>query len=91
MSLILDGIRTEKELCKIITAIVDFVTEEDHRINKEQLLTAMHQGFDLDRLAMTAQLKIEAKQIKRIKKAILIILKRSTNKMIVATIAMSGN
>lgn len=89
--LIQDGIRTEKELCSIIVGMTNLLKAMDDKRAAE--LTKLNHvlGNDLDRYARIAELKIQIKQIREIKHELCEILKRSTNKMIVASIGLRGN
>lgn len=87
----IEGIRTEKELLRLIIAIVDVIIAEDHEVVKEYAKWRDKPGLDLETLAKSAEYKIRVQQIQRLKKPILEMLKKSTNRMIVASIALKDN
>ncbi len=85
--MILDGIRTEKELTKIITAIVDELIKEENHLRadlEESDYAALEDS--ISKYAWQAELKIQLRQVKKTKAMILAILKRSTNRLVLATI-----
>lgn len=90
-ALILDGIKTEKELCSIIVDITDLLVDRHKHYIKELNAFILSPGRDLDRLAQIAELKIQVKELQGIKKELVTILRRSTNKMIIARIEATAN
>lgn len=85
-ALIIDGIRTEKQLLTIITSIVDSILNDEAELMAQYAIFDRPPYNDIDKLAMIADIKIQLKQIRTIKRAIIAILKRSSNKMILASI-----
>lgn len=80
----------EAELVRLVSHIVDIITDEHKLIEAELLLWKM-KPHDLDRMANLAELKIKSKQIKNLKKKILSVIKTSTNKLIISSIKMEEN
>ncbi len=87
-AVILDGIRTERELSAIIVSIVDAIIAEDKYCLEELAKWRGMAGTDLDKVAYMAEVRIRLEEIGRMKKSILRILKKSTNKMIVASLEL---
>lgn len=85
-SLALDGIRSERELGKIIQQIIDALIAEEKNIAIERGQWIDMPGNELEKLATLAELKIRIKEVNRIKKSVLCILRRSTNNLIIATL-----
>jgi len=88
--IIKDQIRIESELNKIISKIIDEL------ISEERKLTADLNGSDysfledsIAKFAWQAELKIQIKQMKKVKISVLKILKSSTNRMILSTIEVA--
>jgi len=86
--LILDGIRTEKELTSIITKIVDALIEEEQSLQAE-LNLHLQLPADLERLQWISELRIRLKEIIWAKRKVCSILKKSSNHLILATIELS--
>lgn len=87
--MILDGIKTEKELTKIITAIVDELVKEEKRLSLD-LEDSDYSILEdsISKYAWQAELKIQIRQLQSTKKMILKILKKSTNRLVLATIEL---
>lgn len=81
----------EDELASLIKQIVDLISNEDMRTELQLRREREQQTETLEHLARLAELKIQSKQINKIRKEVLGILKRSTNKFVVATIESSEN
>jgi hypothetical protein len=86
----IDTIKKEKELTVIITRIVDIIAAEDMDTEKK-IRELRNQTDSLDNIAGLVDLKIQAKVINRIRKAVLKVIKESTNKMILSTIRPGEN
>jgi len=82
-----DQIRIEAELTKIITKIVDELIKEEKHLH-DDLKSSDYSFLDdsISKFAWQAELKIQIKQIRKVKESVIKILKGSTNKMILATI-----
>lgn len=80
----------EGQLAGLISNIVDIVTQECET-NQKELLRWKSEKDSLDKMARIAELKIQSRQIEKIRKAMFIVLKKSTNKLVVATINVSEN
>lgn len=87
-ALILDGIKTEKELCSIIEQTTDLLANRHKNYMKELNGFILSPGHNLDKLARIAELKIQIRELQSLKHELLIILRRSTNKMIIASIEL---
>jgi hypothetical protein len=85
-----DQIRIEDELTKIITKIVDELIKEEKALRNElENDDYAILGDSISKFAYQAELKIQIKQLRKIKSSILLVLKRSTNKMILASIEVA--
>lgn len=86
-----DQIRIETELAKIITRIVDELIKEERKLAQD-LNGSDYQFLDdsISKFAWQAELKIQIKQVRKVKESVLKILKGSTNKMILATVELSN-
>jgi hypothetical protein len=85
-----DQIRIESELTKIITRIVDELINEERKLASD--LNGSDYSFlddSISKFAWQAELKIQIKQVRKVKESVLKILKGSTNKMILATLEVS--
>jgi predicted dinucleotide-utilizing enzyme len=80
----------DAELTAIIIQIVDMLSEEDMR-NEIALREWRNKVQSLERMANEAELKIKIAQIRKLRKAVRDILKRSTNKLILSTIETPSN
>lgn len=84
------GLKTEGELTAIITQIVDVIADEDMFIEL-RLQELKRQELSLDKLAQETEYKIKQQQINKIRKAVLSIIKKSTNRMLLAAIKPVDN
>lgn len=85
-----DQIRIEAELAKIITRIVDELIKEERKLASD--LHGSDFSFlddSISKFAWQAELKIQIKQVRKVKESVLKILKGSTNRMVLATIEMT--
>lgn len=86
----LDKIQTSKELSKIIVRIVDLVALLDHEIQVD-VRKWKRAELGLEKLAALAELDIKDRQIQKIRREVLRIIRESTNRLILATIKPGRN
>lgn len=80
----------EKELIELILNIIEILSQESDFLNLRRR-ELDKQPDSLQKRAMQAELKIRHTEIGRIKKSVLGALKRSSNKIILASIEVSDN
>lgn len=86
----LERIETSKELSKIIVRIVDLVALLDLEIQAD-VRKWRRAELNLERLAALAELDIKDRQIQKIRREVLRIIKESTNRLVLATIKPGRN
>lgn len=86
----LESISTSKELSKIIVRIVDLVALLDMEVQVDTKKWRRAEQ-SLERLASLAELDIRDKQIQRIRKEVLRIIRDSTNRLVLSTIKPGRN
>lgn len=80
----------EKELIELILNIIEVLSQESDFLNARRA-QANNLPDSLQKRALQAELKIRHTEIGRIKKSVLGILKRSTNKIILASVVVRDN
>lgn len=75
----------EKELAELIVKIVDIIQEENIRIEVDIKKWKLREE-NLEKLAKITELKIQKSAVKQIRKKVLLVLKGSTNRLIISTI-----
>jgi hypothetical protein len=75
----------ENELETIINKIIDLVAARDLEIEARVREWKKVDKLSLEKLGSEAELKIQAEELKRIRKGIKAVIDRSTNRLIVST------
>jgi len=86
----LERIQTSKELSKIIARIVDLVALLDLEIQAD-VKKWKRVELSLEKLAALAELDIKDRQIQKIRREVLRIIRESTNRLVLATIKPGRN
>ena len=86
----LEDVTTGKELSRIIVRIVDLVSLLDMEIQVDRKKWKRAE-LSLEQMARLAELEIQDKQIQKIRKEVLRIIRESTNRLILATIKPGRN
>jgi hypothetical protein len=81
----------ENELENIINKIIDLVAARDLEIEAKVREWKKVDKLSLEKLGSEAELKIQAQELKQIRKGIKAIIDRSTNRLIVSTREPANN
>jgi len=85
-----ESLKIEKQLHKVIADIIESVLTEERELIS-QLDTFDRPPYNgIDKLAWIADLKIQLKQVKSIKMSILKILRRSSSKLLLASMELES-
>lgn len=81
----------QKEIAGIVLKIVNIISDERTAVDSELKKISNFPDFDLAVLARRTELKIRRSQLIKIQKDVSMVLKTSSNHIILSTINPSGN